>query len=82
VTTAASPYTYTFKDAVGTAQETSRIWFAVAQGIVIEVYYPRPDIQQLKDLGFIVADDKGWWIELRRLGNYSVAWRTVMPASR
>jgi glucoamylase len=33
------------------------LWFTVAQGIVTEVYHPRPDIPQLKDLGFIVADD-------------------------
>lgn len=62
------------KDAVGTAQGSSRLWFTMAQGIVTEVYYPRPDIPQLKDLGFIVADGNGFWIEVRRLGNYSVAW--------
>jgi glucoamylase len=62
------------KDAVGTAQGRSRLWFTIAQGIVTEVYHPRPDIPQLKDLGFIVADDQGFWIELRRLDSYSVAW--------
>ncbi len=69
------------KDAVGTAQGTSRLWFTVAQGIVTEVYHPRPDIPQLKDLGFIVADTEGFWVELRRLGNYSVAWHDdAIPA--
>lgn len=62
------------KDAVGTALGTSRLWFTVAQGIVTEVYYPRLDIPQLKDLGFIVADDAGFWVELRCLGDYTVAW--------
>ena len=62
------------KDAVGTALGTSRLWFTMAQGIVTEVYHPRPDIPQLKDLGFIVADDAGFWVEVRRLGNYVVTW--------
>ena len=62
------------KDAVGTALGTSRLWFTVAQGIVTEVYSPRPDIPQLKDMGFIVADGAGLWVELRRLDNYDVAW--------
>lgn len=69
------------KDAVGTALGTSRLWFTVAQGIITEVYYPRPDIPQLKDLGFIVADDAGLWVELRRLDNYTVAWQDeAIPA--
>jgi glucoamylase len=62
------------KDAVGTALGTSRLWFTVAQGIVTEVYYPRPDIPQLKDLGFIVADGHQFWLELRRWGDYRVEW--------
>ncbi|MBS0393947.1 MAG: glycosyl hydrolase [Proteobacteria bacterium] len=69
------------KDAVGTAMGASRLWFTMAQGIVTEVYYPRPDIPQLKDLGFIVADDAGFWIEVRRLGSYDVTWEDgVIPA--
>lgn len=69
------------KDAVGTALGNSRVWFSLAQGIVTEVYYPRPDIPQLKDLGFIVGDGKEFWVELRRLGKYSVEWRDdVIPA--
>jgi glucoamylase len=69
------------KDAVGTALGTSRLWFTVAQGIVTEVYYPRPDIPQLKDLGFIVADGHGFWVELRRFGNYRVDWlEEAIPA--
>lgn len=60
------------KDMVGTSLGSSRLWFTVAEGILTEVYYPRIDIPQIKDLGFIVADDKGFWVELRRLGNYTV----------
>ncbi|HEY9145769.1 MAG TPA: glycoside hydrolase family 15 protein, partial [Thiobacillus sp.] len=60
------------KDMVGTALGASRLWFSVAQGIVSEVYYPRIDIPQLKDLGFIVADDQGFWREIRQLPGYTL----------
>jgi glucoamylase len=60
------------KDMVGTSLGSSRLWFTIAEGIVTEVYYPRIDIPQIKDLGFIIADDKGFWVELRRLGNYRI----------
>ena len=62
------------KDMVGTALGTSRVWFTLAQGVVSEVYYPRIDIPQIRDLGFIIADDAGFWCELRQLGQYSVEW--------
>jgi glucoamylase len=69
------------KDAVGTALGTSRLWFTVAQGIITEVYYPRPDIPQLKDMGFIVADGAGFWAEVRRLDDYTVMWHDeAIPA--
>jgi glucoamylase len=61
------------KDMVGTGLGSSRLWFTVAEGIVTEVYYPRIDIPQIKDLGFIIADDRGFWVELRRLDNYEVS---------
>lgn len=60
------------KDMVGTSLGSSRLWFTLAQGIVTEVYYPRIDIPQVKDLGFIVADDAGFWVELRKLGRYTL----------
>jgi glucoamylase len=60
------------KDMVGASMGSSRLWFTIAEGIVTEVYYPRIDIPQIKDLGFIIADGNGFWVELRRLGNYKV----------
>ncbi len=60
------------KDMVGGTPVSSRLWFTVAQGIVSEVYYPRIDIPQLKDLGFIVADDSGYWEEVRRVSGYAL----------
>jgi glucoamylase len=61
------------KDMVGTSLGSSRLWYTVAEGIVTEVFWPRIDIPQIKDLGFIIADDKGFWVELRRNGDYSVS---------
>ncbi len=61
------------KDMVGTSLGFSRLWFTVAEGIVTEVYYPRIDIPQIKDLGFIIADDQGFWVELRQLRDYEVS---------
>jgi len=60
---------------------TSRLWFTLAQGIVTEVYFPRPDIPQLPDMGFIVGDGAEFWVELRRVGDYSVKWQDdAIPA--
>ena len=61
------------KDMVGASLGSSRLWFTIAEGVVSEVYYPRIDIPQIKDLGFIIADDKGFWVELRRLDSYKVS---------
>lgn len=60
------------KDMVGNALGASRLWFSVAQGIVSEVYYPRIDIPQLKDLGFLIGDDQGFWLEVRQLPGYTL----------
>ena len=55
------------KDVVGCSLGRSRLWFTVGGGIVNEVYYPRVDIPQIRDLGFIVADGNGFWVEVKRL---------------
>lgn len=69
------------KDAVGTSLGTSRVWFTVAQGIITEVYSPRPDIPQLKDMGFIVGDGADFWVELRHFGNHEIEWAAdAIPA--
>jgi len=60
------------KDLVGCSMAESRLWFTLGGGIVNEVYYPRADIPQIRDLGFIVADDAGFWVEVKRLWRYSI----------
>jgi glucoamylase len=60
------------KEMVGCALGRSRIWFTVGGGIVNEVYYPRIDIPQIRDLGFIVADGRGFWVEVKRLWHHTI----------
>jgi glucoamylase len=60
------------KEMVGCALGPSRLWFTIGGGIVNEVFYPRVDTPQIRDLGFIIADDQGFWVELKRLGNHAL----------
>ena len=55
------------KDLVGSALGPARLWFTVGKGVVTEVFYPRIDIPQIRDMGLIIADDKGFWQELNTL---------------
>lgn len=63
---AAPTWSSSEKDAVGTSHVSSRVWFTVGHGILNEVYWPRVDRPQIRDLGFIVADDDGFWSEVKR----------------
>jgi glucoamylase len=65
-------WTSSAKDMVGCSIGMSRLWFTLGFGIVNEVYYPRVDIPQIRDLGFIVADDNGFWVEVKRVADYSL----------
>lgn len=67
------------KDLVGSTLGSSRLWFTLGFGIVNEVYYPRIDIPQIRDLGFIVGDGGGFWVEVKRLENYSL--RLLAPGA-
>ena len=62
------------KEIVGCSLGPSRLWFTIGGGIVNEVFYPRVDIPQIRDLGFIVADDQGFWVEVKRMGNHKLVW--------
>ena len=65
-------WTSSGKDLVGASLGVSRVWFTLGYGIVNEIYYPRVDIPQIRDLGFIVADGKGFWCEVKRLESYDL----------
>ncbi len=60
------------KDAVGTSHYSSRVWFTIGHGILNEVYWPHVDRPQIRDLGFIVADDAGFWSEVKRDATHDV----------
>ena len=60
------------KEMVGCSLGSSRLWFTIGGGIVNEVYYPRVDLPQIRDLGFIVADGKGFWVEVKRLWQHEL----------
>lgn len=60
------------KDAIGTSHYSSRVWFTVGRGILNEVYWPHVDRPQIRDLGFIVADDAGFWSEVKRDADHEV----------
>src|SRR6476619_3754619 len=57
----APTWTSSAKDMVGCALGPSRVWFTLGFGIVNDVYSPRIDIPQIRDLGFIVAVGRGFW---------------------
>jgi len=65
-------WTSSAKDIVGCALGQARLWFTIGFGIVNEVYYPRVDLPQIRDLGFIVAGPDGFWSEVKRNENYTL----------
>jgi glucoamylase len=75
----APTWTSSAKDMVGCTLGASRVWFTLGFGIVNEVYYPAVDTPQIRDLGFIVADGNGFWVEVKRLENYTV--RLLAPGT-
>ena len=64
---------------VGCTLGPSRLWFTLGFGIVNEVYYPRVDTPQIRDLGFIVGDGavSGW----RSSGSKIISLRLLAPAT-
>ncbi|HKD54718.1 MAG TPA: glycoside hydrolase family 15 protein [Steroidobacteraceae bacterium] len=60
------------KEIVGCALGSSRLWYTIGGGIINEVYYPRVDLPQVRDLGFIVADGTAFWVEVKRLWQHVV----------
>ena len=57
---------------VGCSLGSSRLWFTIGGGIINEVYFPRVDVPQIRDLGFIVADGEGFWVEVKRLWQHEL----------
>ena len=60
-------WTHSNKDGVGTAYSAdARLWYTLWRGIVTEVYYPRIDRPQLRDLQFLLTDGTSFVHEERR----------------
>ncbi len=60
------------KEMVGCSLGHSRLWFTIGGGIVNEVYFPRVDLPQIRDLGFVVADGHGFWVEVKRMWRHDL----------
>ncbi|NUN67416.1 glucan 1,4-alpha-glucosidase (plasmid) [Pseudanabaena biceps] len=55
-------WTHANKDGVGTAYfSASRVWFTTWNGIVTEVYYPRVDRPQIRDLQYLISDGQSFF---------------------
>jgi glucoamylase len=60
-------WTSSAKSGVGTAYNSrSRVWFTISHGIINEVYYPRVDQANIRDLGLIVTDGETFFSEEKR----------------
>lgn len=60
-------WTHSNKDGVGTAYSAdSRLWFTLWRGTVTEVYFPRIDRPQLRDLEFLFTDGETFFHEEKR----------------
>ena len=66
-------WTSSAKSGVGTANNSrSRVWFTLSHGIINEVYYPRVDQSNVRDLGLIVTDGEAFFSEEKRHTTSSV----------
>ena len=60
-------WSHSDKDGIGTAYSAdSRLWFTLWRGIVTEVYFPRIDRPQLRDLEFLLTDGETFFHEEKR----------------
>ncbi|MEO7457467.1 MAG: glycoside hydrolase family 15 protein [Gemmatimonadaceae bacterium] len=60
-------WTSSAKSGVGTALDgRSHVWFTISHGIVDEVYYPRVDQANTRDLGMLVSGPDGYFCEEKR----------------
>ena len=60
-------WTSSAKEGIGTsASYQSRVWFTISHGIINEVYYPRIDQANTRDMEFLVADGDQYFSEEKR----------------
>jgi glucoamylase len=62
------------KSGVGTALSgESSVWFTIAHGILNEIYYPRIDCANSRDVGFLVSGEGGFFSEEKRDARHAIA---------
>lgn len=67
-------WTSSAKIGVGTAMSSdSSIWFTISHGIINEVYYPRLDVANTRDLGLLITDGKEFFSEEKRDAEHDYA---------
>lgn len=60
-------WTSSAKDGIGTAYHTSScLWFTLSHGIINEMYFPRVDSPNTRDLQFLITDGKTFCHEEKR----------------
>ncbi|MCX4027064.1 hypothetical protein H0A36_13650 [Endozoicomonas sp. SM1973] len=65
-----SPHQWTSARKVGvgtSANDQSKVWFSLVDGIVSEVYWPQIDMAQITDLQLLISDGKSFFIEEKQL---------------
>src|SRR4051794_23178356 len=63
------------KDAVGSAYSPCPVWFTLTGGVVSEVYFPRIDMPQIRDVQLIVTDGTSFFHDGWR--SYTVQYETI-----
>ncbi|HET7558729.1 MAG TPA: glycoside hydrolase family 15 protein, partial [Limnochordia bacterium] len=60
-------WTRSAKEGVGTAYSaSSRVWFTLSHGILNEIYYPRIDRPQIRDMEYLITDGETFFHEEKR----------------
>ncbi len=60
-------WSHSNKEGIGTAYSAdTRLWFTIWRGIVTEVYFPRIDRPQLRDVQFLLTDGESFFHEEKR----------------
>ncbi len=60
-------WTSSAKIGVGTAMSSdNNVWFTISHGIINEVYYPRFDIANIRDLGLLITNGQDFFSEEKR----------------
>jgi glucoamylase len=66
-------WTSSAKEGVGTSIDArSRVWFTISHGILNEIYYPRIDLANMRDFGFLVSDGQDFFSEEKRDTNHKI----------